>query len=528
MTDSNDCMFIDTSVINIRAISTKNTGELRVNFNNDSPSKKTDDDDCDNVSKKPAEICRAYQKDGSCLRKNCNFQHVDSNEKIADNQFDADKQCRYFMSQNGCKFNDDCMYKHYRGEADAGSCQGNENENNIEDVVIDEADLDDELQQQRKSISSEVDRNTSEIKKNNKSLPCKFFQSLNGCNKKRCRFDHDSDARSNMNYSQDLDSLQEILCGDSSMDEEGKALQSRNSSSNTKDNKTYIEDRDKKHLETSSSVTDIESGTKKDDKKISVCKFFNKKGRGCLKGEKCPHLHEEDSKRKETKTNQETSDHEHEPKLNQLDPKLNDNKVPIKRKKNCRYFNTKQGCFYDDCPFNHDAKIEPAKHLTETKGDGETINSSNDIEQESMEPEKTKSKRVCRFFKSERGCNRGSRCNNAHSQSEIKTVADSMGTLSLNDATDDDTTVKKENTLKPNAAINNGKSIQQPQQQRRATKSPEELRVIELSQLEKRWKDHFECLQNEPASVYTVSMTPTDPDWVGYLLFVNLILLNNA
>ena len=535
MSGSNDFVLVDTG-IDQRDVSTKNTGELQITATFDGSSSSTNvvrespkysnsndyEKESSSINKTSAP-CRSYQKNGSCYRKNCKFEHIDFEKKNNDDSIVSDyskgpaieKQCKYFKSQNGCKFNDDCSFKHYRGEADAGSCHDGDDDH-IAEVVIAEEELDEELnQREAKNSTTSTKKMVSESKE--KGRVCKYFLSDKGCTQSNCRFFHETqfNASGASNSSQNKTKKNSFLHHNENYANSNSHKGKVSKTNAEKDTENLIaEDKD--------NVSENGVNGKECNNKISenICKFYKKQGQECYKGEKCPDLHLKRTFVKEEKNFPETSqNHFPSSKGNLKDPLDKEEAANNKKKKKCMYFNTGRGCVYrDSCQFMHIQNETTSRSESENL---DTIDNKKQLESENHNKSQNNKIRICRFFKSGKGCRWGSKCNNLHEE-EYNQINRDMSQLSLGDVNHrklegSDTAIEDcDSQQKTSLSHENVKS--QQQLQRRQPKTPQELRSTELTQLEKRWKNNFECLQKEPETVYTVSIKPTDPDWVSFFI----------
>lgn len=469
MSDSNKTIISDPKVFH-RNVSTKNTGELQITFDRNFSGTSTNvyEKELSVSGHRTEAVCIYYQKYGNCKRQNCKYEHVDFDIKnngngILSNNIEVsnkdnkvstrEKECTFFKSQNGCKFNDNCVYKHYRGEANAGSCH-EDDDNNINDVVIAEEDLDEELNQSKitKDDKTRLEKSTDNESKRKSNKVCKYFLSEKGCTRSHCNFIHET-RHSSKNYdSSKGDSQQDCNNGN----DENK-VNRKIDTSNTK----ILSTADKDDMR--ENITEEEDNNKASSEKI--CKFYNKGHRGCNKGNKCPNLH--------TKINNSDMDNsKNEVSTETFEEPLEDNeKVPNnKKKKKCRYFNSNSGCFYDNCQFMH-IKNE----ATFVRNSDTTLHKQ-----------------------------QGGHENQNKAQNDSKS----------DDKPKDGQTTDDKSDLQQKVSTSSGVKSQQQQQK---PKTAHELRLTEMNQLEKRWKDHFECVQTEPETIYKVSIQPTDPDWVRIL-----------
>lgn len=498
MSDSNDVIVVDPKVDH-RNVSTNITGDLQITATFDGSSSHTssnanvhEKEPPVSVSETRDEVCRSYQKYGNCKRQNCKYEHVDfddikdvgvvSNDskvpsKNSNKVPTKEKECTYFMSQNGCKFNDQCAFKHYRGEADAGSCHEDDEDSHIKGVVIAEEDLDKELNRSKTTNNKTRSNKTENGSKTNSSKVCKFFLSEKGCTRSHCNFVHES---------RNGDSSKSGIQQDFIDNDENKVHKNTGKDiSNTKKLNTTDTDKD---------IVKENKIVKEDNNKKTSDTFHNKGCAGSNKEDECPNLHNIKNN-PVTKEKIDTNNSKNDVSAETFEEQPHDKKkiANNKKKKICKYFNSQKGCSNDDCPFRHVLKEAATDRSENENSDSKLGKHHADPENQNKTQNGTKTNKVCRFFQSEKGCYRGTKCLNIHDNENNQIVKD-MDNLKL------------ENIDYKSKGAKSKSQQQQP--------TAQELRSTELTQLEKRWKDHFECVQKEPASIYKVTIQPTDPDWV--------------
>ncbi|XP_066917301.1 uncharacterized protein [Clytia hemisphaerica] len=478
-----------------RKVITKNTGELQINFSNSQIRGDDDNTDSNGSAKNPqstdkdviianscnseqekdqtnksekkknsTRICNKFSKAGKCNKGDeCRFRHVLKEQTAASTESPQPstedlhqssteelpkpspvKTCKYFQSQMGCKFDDDCSYQHYRGEVDAADeTHLNQNEsvelkpnnalhsddtiNNILKVLAERNDNSQSHKDTNEINNVSGDKNASVSKPTNTEvkndigyhptiprsrddkLICKFFLSEHGCDRTNCRFIHVRKKGGSVPTSPIKEDIPENLNSDTVNKDTGQIDFQQN------DGNAIVDEM--KNEEGQSASNDGKNNQ-------VVCKFFNTK-KSCYKKLKCPNLHVSDGKDKNS---------------NQSIDKSNAKEVTQ----------------------NDDTK------------DKDNIEKKMEKLQVTDKKDEPKKQRRCRYFAKDLNCKQGDKCGFLH---DISTT----GTDSL--------PAKKEE------------------------KSQEELRAIEIKQLEKRWKGNYECLEKEPISIYKVSITPTDPDW---------------
>ena len=482
MSDSSDLIIVDTN-LDQRNVSTKNTGELQITATFDGSSSRS------NVNIN-VHVSRNYQQYGSSKHQNGKYERTDlddaknNGDRVTSNDSKVpaknsskvptkEKECKYFMSQNGCKFNDECAFKHYRGEADAGSCLEDDDDtvdgDHIKDVIIAEEELDKELNQSKTNNNkTKLNKTIENESKKKLSKVCKYFLSKKGCSRSHCNFVHKTRSNSRNNDSNKGDLLQEYDTNDDDDDDD--------------------DDDDVKEL------------VKK--KEISNTKNLNTADKGIVKKNE---ISKDDELDTDCLKNDASTETFKEPLQNKEKEKVLNNK----KKKKCRYFNLQNGCTNNNCPFLHVQKEPTPTNKNESGNpDAKLVEQQDSESQKKVQNDNKTSNKVCRFFKSEKGCNRGTKCRNIH-DNENKQIDKDLEKLTLEN--DDE---KKPISIKSASEKPDSQQKVQSQQQQRQPKTAQELRSTELTQLEKRWKDNFECVQKEPATIYIVSIQPTDPDWV--------------
>lgn len=540
-------------------------------------------------------VCRFYKKNGRCNQGNkCNFEHSDSKkeneaetvEKPVDvpeedlsSSFEnylninslKSKQCKYFISQQGCRFGDQCSFNHYRSVADAGEepvdkhnetieytsqsqCLTHsedqilcENKNVCKVVKIKEEDLENELNNSNPTEvgagmadqvfeepsshdntkeNDEVETSTepgfrlseSQKQTNHGSMRttpnCRFFQTSRGCRQKeKCKFKHDKKAVLDSNESNDK--IVSNASDESKVKENSNLEESRNDKSITGDVKNGAAE----NLVKNNDGVSIENNNKREhnrtnemQKPLRKCRFFNS-DHGCHNTQ-CKFLHEEFKL-------QHTESSEKKGKV--IDKNTPDDGT-IKK------FNV---------TFNNSKIVPNAENL---KRDVD-VTPSCDNESESLKnvplvPASQGNAEICKFYQELCGCKENS-CPFLHEKIHCSKNDDVKKAREKNDLEKNacgKDLVKQEKTSKALVGANHGnqniicrfylhprgcfKGENCPYQHSSSNRNAMannvhtvNLRETEMKQLERRFHNNFTLMQKEPSTVYNVNTTPTDPDW---------------
>jgi len=484
-----------------------------------------------------SQLCKFYKK-GNCDKRDCLFSHEDNKKEHkngiheetkgdfpeTEQYYTEDGVCKFFLSERGC-IKSDCRFFHTSGEhaidnnkdlfnnkeinsretichyfSSVGGCRRGSKCPNLHEFVdkeeISKADNNNKITEEPKKSYS-----PDEMKISDKGKICKFFITSTGCFEgENCPNKHvevckQEDCKGEIEKCHYLHvKVTEEICrffhtkkgcrnGLNCPDLHKKAEEIFN------DSKEYALKQTEVTVENTNKMSP-------DEKRIN-CKFFNTK-KGCFKGEKCPNVHEkcitnpssqERDNLQETnviaensgerspgeKTAAEKSDSKSKEDNNGLqaativsseNSKEKEKKIPDE-KKICRFINTHRGCIKgDNCPYIHVEKKSDVQHSTPFENKTEQKFDNEHPKQHHL--------RKCRFFFTEQGCTKGIQCSFSH-----ETSGDTR-----------------------------------PKQNDIVIKTSIELRETEIKQLEKRWKERFECLQNAPEAIYNVTISATDPDWV--------------
>ena len=451
------------------------------------------------------------------------------------------RKCSFFESKRGCRNGEECPNQHYRAEIDAGK-------EPAKGVVLSQSDFDDELYKHKQHNYNPP-----------KSQVCKYFKKGN-CSKKDCPFTHEERKEKDK---EKITKRNDI-----------KTSENQQEATPTETNKTFNQEKICKFFITSTGCFEGENCPnlhvevcKQKNCKGEVdkcqcihikCKFFNNKN-GCQNGESCLYLHEKaenvDNSKKSTikpeigVAGENSQKEDNKRGCNKAEECLNEKPIenPGSQDKNgsketsittsksgerssseniaCKPLDTKSGCDKAEKPSNIDEKpIEQPKSeedKNESKG-AANVTTESIGEKESQKLDKHN---ICRFFNTQKGCFKGKKCPNLHTEQKLdvpqsEKIETGQNTIDKKDAKP---RVRRCRYFLTDQGCMNADKCQFSHEtipkNDKVLKTQTELRETELKQLEKRWKERFECLQNDPEAIYNVTISPTDPDWVGFDTF---------
>ncbi|XP_057305511.1 uncharacterized protein LOC130642510 [Hydractinia symbiolongicarpus] len=534
-------------------------------------------------------VCRFYKRNGRCNQGNkCNFEHsdikkekeaetvekpIDLPEEDLSSSFEnylninslKSKQCKYFISQQGCRFGDQCSFNHYRSVADAGEEPVDEHNDTVECtsqsqylthsedqilckdknvckvVKIKEEDLENELNNSNPTevgagmadqvfeeppshyntkendeveTSTEPELRLSDAQKetyhgSNRTTPnCRYFQTSRGCRQKgKCKFKHDKKAVLDSNESND-EIVSNASVG-SKVKENTHPEESRNDKNITEDVKNGAAE----NLVENDDRVPIENNNKKEhnrtnemQKPLRKCRFFNS-DRGCH-NKQCRFLHEK-FKLQHTASS--------EKKSQVIDKNTPDDGTTEK-------FNV---------TFNNSNVVPNAENLKRVDVTPSREDESEPITNVPIIPTSQGNAEICKFYQELNGCKENS-CPLLHEKIQCSKNVGVEETRGQNDleqnACGKDS--GKEKTSKASVAVNRGyqnnicrfhllprgciKGENCPYQHSSSNRNAMHtlnLRETEIKQLERRFRNNFTLVQKEPSTVYNLNTAPTDPDW---------------
>ena len=400
------------------------------------------------------------------------------------------KFCKYFGSQRGCRFGDQCSFLHYRSVSDAAEEVQQHLPNSPPHDVTEELqqhlpnspvhdmteklqqhlsnssphDVTEELQQQLPKVVIKecyldedvknvcVDKESQiqeyNLDKKEEYVPiCRWFLRKKGCIKgDHCAFKHVGKNLADSSVEKD----------DSSVKKDSAAI-------------TNIESRpheSNKHYRQTEGRGDADQ-----NKSLRKCRFYFS-NKGCRLMDKCPYSHDDGKfltqPVNKTRTGKNKSIDE-EVVIIENDKEKNSHEIIRINAKEEKYENKVNKEHNDVVQSRHDKNIlNDGKKMDRV--DVNKQNKKEDVNKDNIN-KKENSKQTCKFYSSEKGCFKGFQCSFAHV-----------------DGSKDDDYYKLCNT--------------------------------EFRQLEKRFSagNNFVLVQKEPTTIYLVNVTPTDPDWVSKTL----------
>lgn len=285
------------------------------------------------------------------------------------------------------------------------------------------------------------------------------------------------------------------------------------------------------------------------------CRYYVNRGK-CKYGEDCKYLHENNNnvtlkntshtngdssssntasestqKSTETEKNHKTneSDTKPDPSTDNPDKQVatsdsNHESVSSQKpeKRVCRYFNSNIGCRNGSlCPNIHRDKEKKDLRKPDNGDNEKESKSSNDKlniettnkEEKELVPSSNTKRLVCRFYNSKRGCYKGAHCPNIHENQEKQNLESPKQQIC-------------KFFLSSKGCIKDDKCPNFHQADKRSL-PPKitdlgELRKRELAQLEKRFAAGNCSLDvKQPNTVYYINVSPTDPDWVTFVIHKN-------